>query len=317
MRGEPGGLRPLPADWQSGPRYGGAYTFMRCPPSRDLSQADAAIIGVPLDAATFYRPGARFGPRAVRDASGQLRPHALTPADLEPPFDTLRVIDYGDIEPYPGYVEQSLRRIEEEVAPVVDAGVFPVVLGGDHSVTLPLLRACARRHGTLSLVHFDAHPDFWSAPRERPYHHGTVFRIAVGEGLIDPEASVQIGIRGSLSAGVLAQARSAGFHIITAEEFSRQGVRPTLEAVHRIASLPVYVSLDIDCVDPAFAPGTGTPEVAGLTSREMVELLRGLRGLPFVGFDLVEVSPPYDSSEITALLAANLVYDFLLLLAQR
>lgn len=310
--------RPLPAEWQRGPRYGGAYTFARCPATRDLSRTDVAIVGVPMDTAVLYRSGARLGPRAIRDASGQLRAHHWQPDRLEPPFDKLRVIDYGDIESFPGYIEQSVAHIQIELAPVVESGVFPVVLGGDHSTTLPVLRACAAKHGTLSLVHFDAHPDFWppSAP-ERPIHHGTVFRIAVDERLIDPAASVQIGIRGSLSAGLIAEARAAGFHLISATDFARQGVQATLEAIHRTARLPVYVSLDIDCVDPAFAPGTGTPEVAGLTSREIIELVRGLRGLSLVAFDIVEVAPAYDSSEITALLAANLVYELLMVLAER
>ncbi len=288
---------------------------MRCPPGRDLSQADVAVVGVPMDTAVLYRPGARFGPRAIRDASGQMRPHGLDAARLEPPFDRLRVVDYGDIEPYPGYIEQSVAHIQEEIAKVLESDTFPVVLGGDHSTTLPVLRACAAKHGTLSLVHFDAHPDFWPGAPGRPYHHGTVFRIAVEEGLIDPASSVQVGIRGSISAGIVAESRAAGFHLITADEFARQGVRATVAAIQRLASLPVYVSLDIDSVDPAFAPGTGTPEVAGLTSREIVELVRGLAGLPFVAFDVVEVSPPYDCSEITALLAANLVYEFLVVLA--
>ncbi len=316
MTGDNQGERHLPADWQRGPRYGGAYTFARCPATRDLSRADVAIVGVPMDMAVLYRSGARFGPRAIRDASGQLRPHHRDPGKLEPPFDQLRVIDYGDIEVFPGYIEQSIAHIQSELTPIVEAGIFPVVLGGDHSTTLPVLRACAARHGTLSLVHFDAHPDFWppSAP-ERPIHHGTVFRIAVEEGLIDPAASVQIGIRGSISAGLIAETRAAGFHLVTAGEFARQGVAATVATVQQTASLPAYVSLDIDCVDPAFAPGTGTPEVAGLTSREIVELVRGLRDLPLVGFDIVEVAPAYDSSEITALLGANLVYELLLVLA--
>jgi agmatinase len=271
-----------------------------------------------MDMATLYRPGARFGPRAIRDASGQLRPHHWEADRLEPPFDRLRVIDYGDIEAFPGYIEQSMESVQGAVEPIFRAGVFPIVLGGDHSTTLPVLRAAAAVHGTLSLIHFDAHPDFWPpfAP-ERPYHHGTVFHHAVKEGLIDPRASVQIGIRGSLSAGIVDATREAGFHVITADEFARQGVRAAVQAVQIAASLPVYVSLDIDSVDPAFAPGTGTPEVAGLTSREIIELVRGLRGLPLVGFDVVEVAPAYDSGEITALLAANLVYEFMLVLAER
>jgi agmatinase len=307
----------VPAEWQRGPRYGGAYTFARCPATRDLSQADVAIVGVPMDMATLYRTGARFGPRAIRDASGQLRPHHWEADRLEPPFDTLRVIDYGDLDVFPGYIEQSVGHIQAELAPIFDAGVFPVVLGGDHSTTLPVLRACAAKHGRLSLVHFDAHPDYWPpASPERPIHHGTTFRLAAEEGLIDPASSVQIGIRGSLSANLIPEARAAGFHLLTADELARRGVAATLADIQRIARPPVYVSLDIDSVDPAFAPGTGTPEVAGLTSREIMDLVRGLRGLSIVAFDVVEVAPAYDSAEITALLAANLVYEFLLVLAE-
>ena len=311
------GDRLIPEEWQEGPRWSGAYTFARCPATRDLSKADVAIIGVPMDFATMYRPGARFGPRAIRDASGQLRPHGLQAGELEPPYANLRVVDYGDLDVYPGYIDQTMDRLLEQLRPVVQAGVLPVVLGGDHSSSLPVLRALAAKHGTMSLVHFDAHPDFWRGPEGRPYHHGTPFRIATDEGLIDPAASVQVGIRGSLSAAIVEEARAAGFHLITADEFARQGVRATVDTINRIASLPVYVSLDVDCVDPAFAPGTGTPEVAGLTSREIVGLVRGLRGLPFAGFDVVEVAPAYDPGEITALLAANLVYEFLMLLALR
>jgi agmatinase len=307
--------RLLPADWQHGPRYGGAFTFARCPASRDLSKADVAIVGVPMDMSTMYRAGARFGPRAIRDASGQLRPHHWDPAQVEPPFDTLRVIDYGDFDVYPGYIEQTVQHLQEELSVVVEADVFPLVLGGDHGTTLPVLRALAKRHGKMSLVHFDAHPDFWPGTPERPLHHGTVFRRAVEEDLIDPNASVQIGIRGSISANLVDEARAAGFHLVTGSEFAAQGVEATLKQLRERVKSPVYVSLDIDSVDPAFAPGTGTPEVAGLTSREIVDLVRGLAGLDFAGFDVVEVAPAYDHAEITALLAANLVYEFLLVLA--
>jgi agmatinase len=307
--------RLLPADWQHGPRYGGAYTFAGCPASRDLSRADVAIVGVPMDMAVLYRAGARFGPRAIRDASGQLRPHARKAEELEPPFDRLRVVDYGDLEVYPGYIEQTMDHLGGEFRRIVEAGVFPVVLGGDHSASLPVLRALAQRHGKMSLVHFDAHPDFWPGPPGRPYHHGTPFRIATEEGLIDPAASLQVGIRGSLSANLVEEARKAGFHLLTASEFAQRGVQRTLQDIADIARAPVYVSLDIDCVDPAYAPGTGTPEVAGLTSREIVGLVRGLPAASVVGFDIVEVAPAYDNAEITALLAANLVHEFLLVLA--
>lgn len=307
--------RLLPAEWQRGPRYSGAYTFARCPASRDLAKADVAVIGVPMDMATLYRAGARFGPRAIRDASGQLRPHHWDPAQIEPPFDTLRVIDYGDLDVFPGYIEQTVEHLQRELAPVVEAGVFPLVLGGDHGTTLPVLRALGKRHGTMSLVHFDAHPDYWPGTPERPLHHGTVFRRAAEEKLIDPNTSVQIGIRGSISANLVEEARAAGFHLLTASEFAAQGGAATLSQLRERVRGPVYVSLDIDSVDPAFAPGTGTPEVAGLTSREIVGLVRGLSGLSFAGFDIVEVAPAYDSAEITALLAANLAYEFLLVMA--
>jgi agmatinase len=307
--------RLLPDEWQQGPRYGGAYTFARCPASRDLSKADVAVVGVPMDMAVMYRPGARFGPRAIRDASGGLRPHHWEADQLEPPFDKLRVVDYGDLDVFPGYIEQTVDHLTTEFQRITKAGVFPLVLGGDHGTSLPVLRALAARHGRMSLVHFDAHPDFWPGPPGRPYHHGTPFRRATEEGLIDPAASVQIGIRGSISANLVDEARAAGFHLLTASEFAAQGIAATLQDIRRIAKPPIYVSLDIDSVDPAFAPGTGTPEVAGLTSREIVDLVRGLPASGVVGFDVVEVAPAYDSAEITALLAATLVYEFLLILA--
>ncbi len=307
--------RLYPEEWQRGPRYGGAYTFARCPATRDLSKADVAIVGVPMDMMVLYRSGARFGPRAIRDASGQLRPHHWEPAMLEPPFDTLRVVDYGDVEVFPGYIEQTYEKVQSAIALMAEADVIPVVLGGDHGTTLPVLRALAKKHGKMSLVHFDAHPDFWESTPERPYHHGTVFRRATEEGLIDPASSIQIGIRGSISANLIEETRAAGFHVITGSEFALQGTGEALKDLHRIVKAPVYVSLDIDCVDPAFAPGTGTPEVAGLTSREIVDLVRGLSGIETVGFDVVEVAPAYDSAEITSLLAANLVFEFLLVLA--
>lgn len=308
--------RLLPADWQRGPRYGGAFTFARVPATRDLSKADVAIVGVPMDMAVMYRAGARFGPRSIRDASGQLRPHHWAADEIEPPFDKLRIVDYGDLDVFPGYIEQSLEHLATELSAITEAGVFPIVLGGDHSTTLPVLRALAKKHGKMSVVHFDAHPDFWPGPPGRPYHHGTVFRRAHEEGLIDVSSSVQIGIRGSISANLIEECRAAGFHVITGAEFEAHGVAATLADIRRIAKAPIYVSLDIDSVDPAFAPGTGTPEVAGLTSREIMELVRGLGGLDMVGFDVVEVAPAYDSAEITALLAANLVYEFLLVLAE-
>jgi agmatinase len=309
--------RLWPADWQDAPRFAGPYAFMRAPLSRDLSRADVAIVGAPFDLGVNHRPGARHGPRAIRSASAQIRQHPMTAADLWGPFHTLRLIDYGDVNIVPSYVEENLDRIRDTLAPVFAAGVTPIVLGGDHTITLPVLRACAATHGRVSLVHFDAHPDYWQPPEGRPYHHGTVFRIAHQEGLIDLDASVQIGIRGTISMAIVEECRAAGFHLLTADEFAGQGVAATVAQVRARVRGPVYVSLDIDAADPAFAPGTGTPEVAGLSSRELVQTVRGLQGLPIVGFDIVEVSPPFDHAELTSLLAANLAYEFLEVCAAR
>jgi len=309
--------RLFPAEWQNAPRFSGPYSFMRLPLSRDLTRADVAIIGAPFDLGVFHRPGARFGPRAIRNASGQVRPYPMTADGLWGPFRALRVIDYGDIDIAVAYIEENVHRIRDALAPIFEAGVTPIVLGGDHTISLPVLRACAAVHGPVSLLHFDAHPDFWEPPEGRPYHHGSVFRIAQREGLIDLDASVQVGIRGTISMAIVDECRNAGFHLLTADEFAAQGVDATLDQIRSRLRGPVYLSLDIDSADPAFAPGTGTPEVAGLSSREVMALVRGLRGLPIAGYDIVEVSPPYDQSEITALLAANLVYEFLEVCAAR
>ncbi len=308
--------RLWPEEWQRGPRFSGAYSFMRVPLTRDLRFADVAIVGVPFDGGVNHRPGARFGPRGIRNATAQVRAHPMPGDPLWGPLETLRVVDYGDLDVSSPYIEYAIGKMQELLEPVFAAGVTPIVLGGDHTISLPVLRAMAKTHGPASLVHFDAHPDFWKpTDPSRPYHHGTPFRLAADEGLIRPQESVQIGIRGSVSGAILQEVREAGFHMITADEFYDLGVLRTLEQLHRVVRPPIYVSLDIDCADPAYAPGTGTPEVAGLTSRELVQLVRGLRGLPIVGFDVVEVAPPFDQSEITALLAANLVYEFLELIA--
>ena len=303
--------RLFPADWQDAPRFASPYSFMRLPISRDLSKADVAIVGVPFDLGVMHRPGARFGPRGIRNASAQVRMYPMKAENLWGPFRSLRVVDYGDVDIAPAYIDENIERIRAAFAPIFAAGVTPIALGGDHTITLPILRACAAVHGPVSLVHFDAHPDYWPPPEGRPYHHGTVFRIAHQEGLISLDASVQIGIRGTISMSIVEECRAAGFHLLTADEFAAQGVATTIEQVRQRVRGPVYVSLDIDATDPAHAPGTGTPEVAGLSSREMVHLVRGLRGLPIVGFDIVEVAPPYDHAELTSLLAANLVYEFL------
>ncbi|MGI8552451.1 MAG: agmatinase [Dehalococcoidia bacterium] len=307
--------RLYPADWQRGQRFSGIYSFMALPVSRDLSRADVAIVGVPFDTGVNHRPGARFGPRGIRQGSAQVRQHGGA-GELWGPFRSLRVVDYGDLNIPPHYIDYAVQQIREGMEPIFAASVIPICLGGDHTISLPILRACAKQHGPVSLVHFDAHPDFWRGPEGRPYHHGTVFRLAADEGLISLQHSIQIGIRGTISAMVVQEARDAGINVITADQFYDMGVGRALEEIAQTVEGPVYISLDIDSVDPAFAPGTGTPEIAGLTSREIVQLVRGLRRLPIVAIDIVEVSPPYDQSEITCLLAANLVYEFLEVLAE-
>ncbi len=307
--------RLMPEAWQQGPRYGTPNTFMQIPGSRDMSKADVAIVGFPLDLGTIIRSGARYGPRGIRTSSMHVGQHGLETEELTEPFKSLRIVDYGDIEMPFGYIEEAVRRIESAVTDIISQDVFPVCLGGDHTVSLPILRALYKKHGKISLVHFDAHPDFWEPPKDMPLHHGTMFRIASDEGIMDPATSVQVGIRGRPSMGIVENVRAAGITVITGEEFWHTGVEPTIEKIKAATKgRPVHISYDIDSVDPGFAPGTGTPEVAGLTSREAMALVKGLRGVGAVGFDIVEVAPVYDISEITSLLAANLVLQFLLTL---
>ena len=307
--------RLMPEAWQDGPRYGSPSTFMQIPGSRDLSKADVAVVGLPLDLGTIIRSGARFGPRGIRTASMHVGQHGLEAAELTEPFKSLRIVDYGDIELTYGYIEEAVRRIEVAVTDIISQDVFPVCLGGDHTVSLPILRALHKKHGKISLVHFDAHPDFWEPPKDMPIHHGSMFRIASDEGIMDPATSVQVGIRGRPSMGIVEEVKAAGITVITGEEFWHTGVDATIEKIRSATKgRPVHISYDIDSVDPGFAPGTGTPEVAGLTSREAMALVKSLKGIGAVGFDLVEVAPAYDTSEITSLLAANLVLQFLLTL---
>ena len=294
----------------------GITTFGRQRHSRDVRGADAAIVGVPFDGGTSYRSGARFGPRKIRELSLLLwgYNHSLGVA----PFQALQVVDYGDVDIIPVDIEDTYANVEREVGAIIDAEVTVITLGGDHSIALPLLRAHARKHGSLAVVHFDSHPDTWNSEfGSRPYSHGTPFRRAIEEDLIDTGAYIQIGIRGPTSgAGDLQDARDLGARVITIDEARSMGIPAILKEVHaRAAGKTVYVSFDIDAVDPAFAPGTGTPEVGGFTSHDALQLLRGLKGLDLIGFDLVEVSPPYDHGDITAILAANLAFEFLSLIA--
>lgn len=296
--------------------FGGITTFMRQPASREFEGVDVAVVGIPFDSGTSYRSGARFGPRKIREASLLLWGYNQI---LEiAPAEKLRIVDYGDIDVIPVDIQATMQAINTEVDAILRNDVTVAALGGDHSITLPLLRAHARKYGPLGVVHFDSHPDTWNFEfQSQPYSHGTPFRRALEEKLIDPDAYIQVGIRGSTSKPEdLNDARQMGARILTIQETLDIGMEAVVQTIHDVGrDHPVYISLDIDAVDPAYAPGTGTPEVGGFTSIQTLQLVRGLQGLNLVGFDLVEVCPPYDHSEITSILAANLVFELLSILA--
>jgi agmatinase len=296
--------------------FHGIPTFMRRPATRELEGIDVAIVGVPFDSGTSYRSGTRFGPRKIREVSLIL--WGFNAVLGVAPADALEIVDYGDVEVIPVDISATMQAITTQVSPILQQDVTVVSLGGDHSITLPLLRAHAAKFGPLAVIHFDSHPDTWESEfGEHPYSHGTPFRRALEEELIDTHAYVQVGIRGPVSASHdLGDAQQLGAQMLTIDKAFEMGIPAVVKAIRDVVGdRPAYVSLDIDSVDPAYAPGTGTPEVGGFTSYQMLQLVRGLRGLNLVGFDLVEVSPPYDHSDITAILAANLTFEFLSLLA--
>ena len=310
------GSRHRPVDAKIYPRFAGIRTFMRLPHLTDPAAAEAAVLGIPFDTATSYRTGARFGPEAIRSVSVLLRPyHGPYGIDV---LDAVSVADFGDLPVAPGSAEGTFERVEAGLAPLVEGGAFTLVLGGDHSVTLPQLRALARRHGPMALVHLDSHTDTWDEYFDQRYFHGTTFKRAVEEGLIEAAASVQAGMRGpQFAPGDLDDARALGFTVVPSEELRSLGPGGYAELVRRrVGDLPVFFSFDIDFLDPAFAPGTGTPEVAGFSTADAVGLLRSLRGLRLVGADVVEVAPPYDGAgQPTALAAANVAFELLALRA--
>ena len=312
MTGPP--YRPL--DAQVIPRFAGIRTFMRAPHVTELAGVDAAVYGIPFDTATSFRAGARFGPEAVRAASALIRPYH--PAHGLNVVDALSIVDYGDVPVSPGDTERTYAQVQEALSPIVDAGVFPAALGGDHSVTLAELRVLAKRHGPLALVQLDAHADTWDEYFGQKYFHGTTFRRALEEGLLEAAASVQAGMRGSVyDVSDLEGARELGFTVIPSEELRALGAVRYGELVkEKVDGRPAFLSFDIDFLDPAFAPATGTPEVAGFSTAEAVALLRELRGITLAGCDVVEVAPPYDGpGQTTALAAANVVWELLALKA--
>lgn len=299
-----------PVDGLKVPRFAGHSTFARLPRLEDVDRFDVAVVGVPFDSGVTYRPGARFGPSHIRQGSRLLRPY--NPALDVSPFAGVQVVDAGDIAANPFSIEDALTQIEEGVRELSAQGRDVVLLGGDHTVTLPALRALKAQHGPIALVHFDAHLDTWDTYFEAPFTHGTPFRRAWQEGLLDADHTMHVGIRGSLySRDDLTEDADMGFSIVPARDLDRLGADRVVEMIRdRVADAPVYVSIDIDVLDPGFAPGTGTPEAGGLTSRELLEMVRGFAGANLVGADIVEVSPPYDHAEITAIAAANLAYEY-------
>lgn len=303
-----------PPDALTSPRYAGVKTFARCPLVDDPDGVDVAVLGIPFDTATTNRPGARFGPEAIRSASIALRPYnAVQGAQV---FGALSVADLGDLRVTPGNAERTVAQIAEQLAPVVASGTRTLCLGGDHLVVLGELRAHAAVHGPLGLVLLDAHADVWDTYCGERYYHGSPFRRALEEGLLDPGRSLLAGMRGPVYGPEdLDMAQGMGFEVIPTEELvTLSADRYAARVRERVGAGPLFLSFDVDVLDPAYAPGTGTPEAGGLTSREALAFVRALRGLRFSGFDVVEVSPPYDGpGQPTAVTASNVAYELLTL----
>lgn len=295
-------------------RFSGPNTFMRLPAVNDLTGLDVAVLGIPLDIGTSWRSGTRFGPKQVRAESAMLRPYNLGTGAA--PFDSLQVADIGDLAINTFSLSDSLRIIAESYDAILTSGAMPLAIGGDHSITLPILRAMAKMHGPVALIHMDAHADVNDEMFGEKEAHGTVFRRAYEEGLINPAKTYQIGLRGTgYSADDFKEAAGWGFQQFPAQELWGRNLSSLGAEIRRdIGDLPTYVTYDIDSLDPAFAPGTGTPEIAGLSTPQALTLIRALKGLKIIGGDLVEVSPPYDTSGNTALTGANILYEMLCVL---
>lgn len=306
-----------PVAGTSVPRFAGASTFVRLPTVDDCHTYDVAVLGAPFDNGTSFRPGARFGPIAVRTASRNIRP-AFHPDLGIAPLEKIQVVDAGDVPVNPFQITVAIDQIRDHARTLLANRSRIVTIGGDHTVALPLLRAVNELHGPVALVHFDAHLDTWDTYFGSPITHGTVFRRAFEEGLLIEDHSVHVGIRGPIYDELdLRDDARFGFQILRAGDIDRIGLEEVVESVRRrVGDAPVYLSVDIDVLDPAFAPGTGTPEMGGVTSRELLHLLRGLEGIALVGGDVVEVAPAYDHAEITALAAATVVYDIVTMMAK-
>jgi agmatinase len=306
-----------PVDGTVVPRFAGPATFARLPRIDEVSDVDVAVVGVPFDAGVSYRPGARFGPSHVRESSRLLRPY--NPAVDVEPFARQQVVDAGDMVANPFDIEAAIGQVEAGARDLLERSRRLVTIGGDHTIALPLLRAMAAQHGPVAVVHFDAHLDTWDTYFGAPYTHGTPFRRASEEGLLDRSGCVHVGTRGPLySTQDLVDDRDLGFSVVGSVEMDDLGAGGVLERIRaRVGERPVYLSVDIDVLDPAFAPGTGTPEAGGLSSRELLAILRGFADLDLVGADVVEVAPAYDHAEVTGIAASHVVYEILSALAPR
>jgi agmatinase len=299
------------------PRFVGEATFARLPRVDEVSDVDVAVLGAPFDSGVTYRPGARFGPNHIRESSRLLRPY--NPAQDVSPFARQQVVDAGDVAINPFSIEEAVGQVEAGTRSLLERAGKVLVLGGDHTMALPVLRAISARHGPVALVHFDAHLDTWDSYFGAAYTHGTPFRRASEEGLLDRSGCLHIGTRGSLyEEGDLRADSELGFQNVPSVEVDALGVGGVVELIReRVGDRPVYVSVDIDVLDPAFAPGTGTPEAGGLTSRELLAILRSFATLRLVGADLVEVSPAYDHAQITGIAAAHVAYELISAMAPR
>jgi guanidinobutyrase len=305
---------PQPTGGNEMPRFGGSGTFMRLPGTTAPSELDVAIVGVPLDIGTSNRPGARFGPRGIRGESVLIRPYNM--ATRAAPFDSLRIDDVGDVATNPFNLLDSVERIEGHYDELLTDDLITASMGGDHTIVLPILRAIAKKHGPVGMVHIDAHTDINDTMFGERIAHGTPFRRAAEEGLLDCERVVQIGVRGTgYTADDFDWSRDQGFRVVQAEECWQRSLNPLMDEVRQqVGGGPVYLSFDIDGLDPAFAGGTGTPEIGGLTTIQGMEIIRGCAGLDLVGCDLVEVAPAYDPTGNTSLVGANLLYEMLCVL---
>lgn len=299
----------------TGPRFAGIKTFMRLPNIRATEDVDVAIVGIPFDTGASYKSGARFGPSAIREASTLMRNYSMN-LDVNI-FDHLSCIDYGDLDVIPGYIHETYKNIEEGLKPLLDSDIIPISLGGDHSITLGELRAVAKKHGPVALVHFDSHLDTWDNYWGMKYTHGTPFRRACEEGLIDTAHSIQIGIRGSQYGPEDIQgSRDLGFQVLTANQLHEIGIEEGIKQIQeRVGSAKVFLSYDIDFIDPSMAPGTGTIEVGGFTGYEAMKLIQGMKDMNIIAMDMVEVLPAIDPAGLTSYMAANLIHETISVLA--